>query len=358
MFRFVKVALISSAMCLAALQPGYGGQSPIGLNPPPQPPNSPVPAPRYTMVDGHLHFFNFVQETSGMDALFNALDHAGVAEAVVLGMPLVKTWDEGDARRPTYYLDNDSRTYWYSATDSLVANAVLGLPKNRRARVHPFICGFNSADRNAVDHVERMLALYPDLWQGIGEVFLRHDELTALTYGEAPRANSIAFGRVLDLAAKHDLPVLVHSNIGSSWRQHPDYLDEMETAIRQHPNTRMIWAHAGISRRIVIADHTDILRRLLGQYPNLSIDLSWVIFEQEIAPGGTLDRRWVGLIEEYPSRFVIGSDTGDFSEQYTAILQRTYVLLDALQPGTARKLAHDNFLALLPAKRPGAAGAR
>jgi predicted metal-dependent TIM-barrel fold hydrolase len=303
------------------------------------------------MVDGHLHFLNFVQETLGMDALFSALDRAGVTEAVVLGMPLVKTWDEGDATRPTYYLDNDSRTYWYSATDVLVAQAVLGQPVERRARLHPFICGFNSADRNAVDHIERMLAMYPDVWQGIGEVFLRHDDLTALTYGDAPRANSTAFGRVLDLAATHDLPVLVHSNIGPSWRQQPDYLDEMESAVRQHPNTRMIWAHAGISRRIVMADHTDILRRLLARYANLSIDLSWVIFEQEIAPGGTLDRRWVNLIEAYPDRFVIGSDTGDFSDQYTAIVQRTYVLLDALTPETARKVAHDNLLALLPANR-------
>jgi predicted metal-dependent TIM-barrel fold hydrolase len=351
MFRFLLVAFISCAMCLAAASPSVQGQSANDRRTPPERGDSPAPAPRHMMVDGHLHFLNFVQETFGMDALFKALDHAGVTEAVVLGMPLVKTWDEGDATRPTYYLDNDSRTYWYSATDFLVAQAVLSVPPQRRARLHPFISGFNSADRNAVDHIERLLALYPDVWQGIGEVFLRHDDLTALTYGEAPRANSKAFGRVLDLAARQDLPVLVHSNIGPSWRQRPDYLDEMESAISQHPNTRIIWAHAGISRRIVIADHTDILRRLLGQYPNLIVDLSWVIFEQEIAPGGTLDRRWVSLIEEYPSRFVIGSDTGDFSERYTTIVQRTYVLLDALTPETARNVAHDNFLALLPAKR-------
>jgi len=72
--------------------------------------------------------------------------------------------------------------------------------------MHPFICGLNSADRNVVDHVERMLALYPGFWYGIGEGFLRHDELTALTYGDAPQAISSAFGRLLDLAAAHDLP--------------------------------------------------------------------------------------------------------------------------------------------------------
>jgi hypothetical protein len=312
--------------------------------------------PRYQIVDGHLHFLSFVQETAGMDAFLKAMDDTGVAESVVIGMPVVKKWDEGDARRPTYYLDNDSHVYWYSATDFLVARAVLDLPKDRQARLHPFICGFNSADRNAVDHVERMLALYPDFWQGIGEVFLRHDDLTALSYGDAPRATSSAFGRLLDLAAERDLPVLVHSNIGPAWREQPEYLDEIESAIRTHPATRVIWAHAGISRRIVIANHTEILRRMLGQYRNLTIDLSWVIFEQELAPGGTLDRKWVNLIEEYPGRFVIGSDTVGFFDDYKPTLQRYYLLLDALKPETARKVAHDNFLALLPARRPGATG--
>jgi predicted TIM-barrel fold metal-dependent hydrolase len=316
----------------------------------------PKPAPRYEIVDGHLHFLSFVQETDGMAAFFKAMDDTGVTESAVIGMPVVKEWDEGDAKRPTYYLDNDSRTYWYSATDFLVARAVLDLPKERQARLHPFVCGFNSADRNAVDHVERMLALYPGFWQGIGEIFLRHDDLTALTYGGAPRATSSAFGRLLDLAAARDLPVLVHSDIGPAWSEQPEYLGEIESAIRTHPGTRMIWAHAGISRRIVIANHTEILRRMLGQYSNLTIDLSWVIFEQEIAPGGVLDRKWATLIEEYPGRFVIGSDTVGFFGQYKPTLQRYYLLLDALTPGTARKVAHDNFLALLPARRPGSVG--
>jgi predicted TIM-barrel fold metal-dependent hydrolase len=239
-----------------------------------------------------------------------------------------------------------------------VARAVLDLPKNRQSRLHPFTCGFNSADRNAVDHVERMLALYPNLWQGIGEVFLRHDDLTALTYGDAPRATSTAFGRLLDVAAAHNLPVLVHSNIGPAWLEKPDYLGEIESAIRAHPSTRMIWAHAGISRRIIIADHTNILRGMLRQYSNLTVDLSWVIFEQEIAPGGVLDRKWVSLIEEYPGRFVIGSDNSGVFDQYKPALQRYYLLLDALKPETARKVAHDNFLALLPASGAAETGGR
>jgi hypothetical protein len=307
-------------------------------------------ATKYELFDGHLHYLSFVQETAGMDAFFKAMDDTGVVESVVIGMPVVKKWDEQEETRPTYYLDNDSHTYWYSATDFLVARAVEAVPAEKRRRLHPFICGVNSADRNAVDHVERMLALYPNFWQGIGEVFLRHDDLTALTYGDAPQGNTKAFAALLDVAAKHDLPLLVHSNIGPAWLEKPSYLPELETALKAHPKTRVIWAHAGISRRIVIPNHTEIIRGMLERNPNLTVDLSWVIFEQEIAPNGVLDRRWVTLIEEYPNRFVLGSDSVGFFDQYKVTLQRYYIVLDALKPETAKKVAHDNFQHVLAAR--------
>ena len=37
-----------------------------------------------------------------------------------------------------------------------------------------------------------MIQWYPDFWEGIGEIFTRHDDLTGLTYGETARANNIA----------------------------------------------------------------------------------------------------------------------------------------------------------------------
>jgi hypothetical protein len=73
-----------------------------------------------------------------------------------------------------------------------------------------------------------------------------------------------------------------------------------------------------------------------------------VIFEQEIAPENVLDKSWAKLVEEYPTRFVIGSDIVGTFEQYKPTVQRYYALLDVLKPETARKVAHDNFLALLP----------
>ena len=78
----------------------------------------------------------------------------------------------------------------------------------------------------------------------------------------------------MDVAAKHNLPLLVHSNIGPAWLEKPSYLPELEMALKAHPKTRIIWAHAGISRRIVIPNHTEIVGGMLERNPNLTIDLS------------------------------------------------------------------------------------
>jgi len=311
-------------------------------------PDASADAQVYRVSDAHLHFVDFLQQTEGMEAAIAALDAAGIDHAMITGMPFVKKWSAADPRRPLYYLEDDSPVYWYSATDVLVARAVKGLPPDQRRRLHPFISGFNATDRNAVDHVERMLEWYPGLWEGIGEVMARHDDLTALSYGEAPRADHVALDAVYELAADRDLPVAIHSNVGSVWLRKPIYLHELENALKRHPKTRFIWCHAGVSRRIDIPTLAHQLRRLLSSYRNLWIDLSWVVLETHVAPGGDPDPEWVALIESFPDRFMIGSDAvGRFAELPDQI-HRYYVLLDALAPETADRVARENFLGVLP----------
>lgn len=303
---------------------------------------------RYRVSDSHFHFVDFLQTTDGMDALLKAMDVAGIDHVMFSGMPLVKKWNADDPRKPLYYLEDDSRAYWYSATDVLVARAVERLPQEQRRRFHPFICGFNGTDRNAVDHVKRMFEWYPDLWEGIGEVMARHDDLTALTYGETAHADHVALDAVYALAAEHDLPVSVHSNIGSVWLREPIYLHEMENAVKNHPKTRFIWCHAGISRRINVPTLTDELRRMLKKYDNLWVDISWVVYEDYIAPNGRPNAEWVRLVEEFPDRFMIGTDKVARFHNLPEEIMKYYSLLDALSPETAQRVARTNFLQVLP----------
>ena len=99
-------------------------------------------------------------------ALCAAMDMAGVSKAVIFGMGIAKQWDDTMPEPPSYYLSNDSRCYYYSATDFLVAEELLAQPQEIRQRFFPFCCGFYCNDRFAADHVEQLLRLYLPVLMG------------------------------------------------------------------------------------------------------------------------------------------------------------------------------------------------
>ncbi|MHC6226485.1 amidohydrolase family protein [Pseudomonas sp. X10] len=311
----------------------------------------------YRYSDAHLHYVDFFQETAGMPALLKAMDEAGIDQSMISGIPVAKKWHEDEPKRPRYYAGDDADAYWYSATDVFVAAALEQLPAEQRRRFHPFLSGLNPVDKNAVSHIERMLELYPGLWQGIGEVFTRHDDLTALTTGDTPRANNEAMTRIYHLAAERDLPVLIHSNITSKRERNPLYLTEIEEPLRNHPHTRFIWAHAGTSLEIH-RHQTQMdfllptLTRLLKDYPNLYIDLSWSVLEPYLLDEeGTPRKAWVELVTRFPERFMLGSDVVGRFNTLGEQMHGFKPFLDALPEDVAQKVAKDNFLAVLPKGR-------
>ncbi|MCP8636359.1 amidohydrolase family protein [Pseudomonas mosselii] len=308
----------------------------------------------YRYSDAHLHYVDFFQETEGMPALLKAMDAAGVEQSMISGIPVAKKWHEDEPKRPRYYAGDDADAYWYSATDLYVADALQKLPAQQRRRFHPFLTGFNPVDKNAVNHIERMLELYPGLWQGIGEVFTRHDDLTALTSGDTPRANNEAMTRIYHLAAERDLPVLLHSNITSKRERNPLYLAEIEEPLRNHPHTRFIWAHAGSS--LEIHRHQEqmdfllpVLTRLLENYPNLYVDLSWSVLKPYLLDSQGVPRQdWVTLVKRFPQRFVLGSDLVGRFDSLGEQMHGFNPFLDALPAAVAEQVSRTNFVNLLP----------
>ena len=45
-----------------------------------------------SILDAHCHYFNYMQETEGVDALGKAMDANGVGYACLCGNPFKKTW--------------------------------------------------------------------------------------------------------------------------------------------------------------------------------------------------------------------------------------------------------------------------
>ncbi len=297
---------------------------------------APLQGSKYRLIDAHLHVVNFVQDTPGGEALIDYLDRANVGRAVIFGLPVTKVWAEYEREHPDYYLSDDARCYYYACSDVIVAEMVRALPPEQQGRLYPLVCGFNPTDRYALRHVERMYALYPDLWSGIGEVLLRHDDLTALTFGEPARANHRALWPVYEFAAAHDLPVLLHQNVTSVSRSdHPVYLWEIEEAVRDFPQARFIFAHCGMSRRVNVPFYHQMVERLLDQYPNLYVDYSWIIFDVVICPNGQPSPEWLALTERYSERICLGSDLVTRFERLGPELQRYDAFLDQLSE-TAR----------------------
>ena len=309
-------------------------------------PQTQTSASNYYYSDAHVHVVDFFQEGDPLPELIRAMDKGNIDHAMISGIPLMKKWHENEPKRPRYYAGDDAGMYWYSATDSYVAEAYRKLPKDQQARLHPFLCGFNPTDKNADKHLRQMLETYPDVWQGIGEVLTRHDDLTALTQDDTPRANNEAMYRVYRVAAEFGLPVLLHSNITSKRERNPLYISEINDALAAHTDVNFIWAHAGTSATLHrYQDKLDFLlaelEKLLANHKNLYVDLSWTVLESYLL---NKDHKavagWVALVEQYPTRFMIVSDA---LGSYTPFL-------DALSKETARKVARDNFLALLPPK--------
>ncbi|WP_262924681.1 amidohydrolase [Pseudomonas fluorescens] len=308
----------------------------------------------YTYSDAHLHYVDFFQETAGMAKLLTAMKDNSIDHVMISGIPVAKKWHEDEPKRPRYYAGDDADAYWYSATDVIVADAVLKLTPEQRQHFHPFLSGFNPNDKNSAAHIQRMLDLYPGLWQGIGEVFTRHDDLTALTAGDTPRANNEAMQRIYHLAAENDLPVMLHSNITSKREKNPLYLKEVEEPLRNHPHTRFIWAHAGTSAEIhrhqtQLEFLLPTVSRMLESYPNLFIDLSWSMLTPYLLDEqGKPRAEWLALVEKYPDRFMVGSDVVGRFNKLGKEMRSFTPFLDALPEDVARKVARDNFLAILP----------
>jgi len=298
--------------------------------------------PLFPLVDAHLHFVDFIQDSDGMPKLLAAMDAGRVRRAVLFGLPVKKKWDAVEKRAPHYYLDDNSRCYYFQGTDEIVARAILGLPPPARRRFAPLVCGFNPTDRCAARDIGRMLDQYP-FWRGVGEVLCRHDDLTNMTNEETARVNHPALWDVYELCASRGLPVLVHQN-STSVSIHDDYehLDELEEMLVRFPGTTFVWAHCGISRRVAHKSYHTMVSSLLDRFPRLFVDISWVVYDDVITLELEPKKHWLETIDRYADRFCLGSDLCGHFEGLGKCLARYNGLLRRLSPKVRKLVASEN----------------
>jgi len=197
-------------------------------------------------------------------------------------------------------------------------------------------------DETSVAHVEEQLK--SGAARGVGEIPLRHKR-AAVNY---PADHPILL-KILDVAAKYGAPVNLHVE--------KSYSAELDRALGHNKDAKVIWAHAGDAS-------PPTLRTLMRKHGNLYADLSCrnpyfkrghPMSEQSITEnGGTLKPEWKELFEEFPDRFLFGSDVGGQNADRVPLLPDVVKyyrsVLGQLKAETAAKIGHANAERLLPTR--------
>lgn len=167
-------------------------------------------------------------------------------------------------------------------------------------------------------------------FRGIGEFHLY----------ESANAKGPVARKLVALAERQDLALLAHVD--------DEAIDLLMAASPSGgQKLRLIWAHTGIGGAPVAR-----VRALLERYPLLVGELSYR--PGLTCQGGQLCPEWRELIERFPTRFMVGSDTwiNERWSSYDEIMRNYRVWLGALPPELAQRIAWGNAAALFGLKAP------
>lgn len=325
----------------------------------------------YLFNDEHFHLTNYIQRGPTAKQ-YVAMMGDKIGRSALFGIPLQQTWsyeNSGDFA-PTYYLESDAPLYYYSFTDAVIATEYLALSPPERARLDPMITGFNPSDMYAVDHIKRVLAIYPGVFEGIGEFTVHKEFVSAKIAGNKASLTNPALDRILDFAGEAGLIVILHCDIDTPFDKGdrtPIYLTQMRALIKRHPTATIIWAHTGLGRVVAPKgqqatttpvrnkNHLELLNELLddSSLKNLYFDISWDEVAKYAIASPETEKRVAELLNKYPNRFLFGTDV--VAPQDLSAQLRVFHLWDPvfalLTPETSLDIRKKNYERLFDAAR-------
>ncbi len=157
---------------------------------------------------------------------------------------------------------------------------------------------------------------------------------------DSANANGPVAKKLMALADDKQLAVLAHVDDVAI-----DLL--MANTPSKGARTKLIWAHTGIG-----GASAQRVRALMQAYPQLMGELS---YRPGLTGGdGKLSPEWRALVLDFPSRFMIGSDTwvNQRWQYYSELMQGYRTWLGDLPADVARKVAWDNGAKLFGLKTP------
>lgn len=162
------------------------------------------------------------------------------------------------------------------------------------------------------DGTQKLYAIAPDLivpelrpYRSRGELstWMKDDTVVAHLEDRLKRYRYVGIGEFHLYGADADLPV--PRRMVELARQHKLFLhahsdaEAVERLFKQDANALILWAHSGFAR-------PDDIRTMLSKHKNLWADLA---VRSEHGRDGKVDPDWRKLFEDFPDRFMVGTDT-------------------------------------------------
>ena len=257
--------------------------------------SSAVAADPMPLFDAHIHYSHDAWESVPPKQAIAILRKAGLKGALVSSSN-----DQGTQMLIT------------EAPDLIVAEL---RPYRTRGEIGSWV-----RDPSVIRYLEERLAKYR--YVGIGEFHVSGEDV------ELPVPK-----RMVALARERNLVLHAHSDI-----------DAVNRIFRQWPDARVLWAHSGF-------DRPEAVRETLRRHPRLWSDLA---FRSDQATLGKVSADWREAFQEFPDRFMIGTDTFTPERWHYIDSHATYSRgwLKDLPPHLAERIGWRNAEQLL---RPGTA---
>ncbi len=179
--------------------------------------------------------------------------------------------------------------------------------------------------------------------KGIGELFANNSHSSKYpAFRNKFRADAPSMRALYQLVAKYGGFLTFHMEADK------DSVEQLERLLASDRQGRVLWNHCGMNTgakevRPVLVRNSNLFCELSFRYPPVLSDglikrrPKGLIFGK-----GKPNRAWLELIEEFPDRFMIGTDAHDRSKYDGSIKIVRTRLLPYLRPSTARKVAHEN----------------
>lgn len=185
--------------------------------------------------------------------------------------------------------------------------------------------------------------------KGFGELILNNKQSNPLVpFRRKVKIDSAPIDAMFAIADKYKGFVQIHSE------DDPDSVEELKALSTKYKNTSLVLSHC------LFTPNVDLIRNLLANSSNIYCEMSarsrshfpnpesekakvWIVYSENSAKP-----EWVKLIEEFPTRFMVGTDTYNPRINFEKNIEEIRGgLLSSLKPSTIELVAYKNAVRVM-----------